>query len=250
MITLKENEKAEDLQYGGLFVIQSKDEYRFTTDAVVLANFVRDLNGKICVEFGTGSGVIALLVAKKKRPRKLYALEIQPQLADMAARSVKLNGMEDVIDVICGDLKQVSSLVPCAADAVVCNPPYRKRGSGERQEAENIALCRHEIAATLEDVIKSAAEILKNKGSLYLVHQSSRLCEAVCTMNKYNLAVKEILPVCPKPERQPSVVLLRAVKNAASDCILRAPVYVTDRDGNYTSAAKTFRSAAEKDIKE
>ena len=87
-IMLKDNEKLEDLQYNGLQIIQSADEYRFTTDAVLLANFCNDMKGKLCVEFGAGSGDISILIASKKHPAKVLAIELQPQLADMARRSV------------------------------------------------------------------------------------------------------------------------------------------------------------------
>ena len=105
-VILKQNETVEDLCCDGLMLIQSRSEYRFTTDAVLLANFCRDMSGKFCVEFGTGTGVIALLVAHKKHPKRLLALEIQAQLADIAERNVMLNNLEDTVEVVCGDLKQ------------------------------------------------------------------------------------------------------------------------------------------------
>ena len=239
MLNLKPDEKIEDLQCDGLQLIQSKNEYRFTTDAVLLANFVSPMQGKLCVEFGAGSGVISLLLAKKKRPKRIVAVEIQPQLADMMQRSVALNGLQDVIDVVCDDLKNAHLHVNCA-DAVVCNPPYRKLGSGEMQQSENLAICRHEIKATLSDVIASASKVLNNRGSLFLVHQAERLTEIVTLCSKHNVAVKEILPVCPRPNAQPNLVLVRGVKAGETDCKLHAPMYVTDEKGNYTPQAKAW----------
>ena len=238
-IELKPNEKIEDLQCDGLQLIQSSDEYRFTTDAVLLANFCNQMQGKLCVELGAGSGVISLLLAKKKRPRHVVAIEIQPQLADMMKRSVQLNDLQDAIDVVCDDLKNAHLHVR-DADAVVCNPPYRKLGSGEKQLNENIAICRHEIKCTLRDVVASAARVLNNRGSLYLVHQADRICEIVTLCAEHNLAVKEVLPVCPKPNTPPNLVLVRAVKAGELDCKLRAPMFVTDEHGNYTPEAKAW----------
>lgn len=239
-VNLLENEKLEDLQCDGLQLIQSATEYRFTTDAVLLANFVRDLSGKFCVEFGTGSGVISLLLAKKKHPKHVVALEIQPQLVDMARRSVHLNNLQSVISVVHGDLKNARNLIDGLADVVVCNPPYRKVGSGERQLKQNVALCRHEIAATLADVVQSASKILNNRGNFYLVHQASRLCEIISLCHENNVAVKEILPVCPTPQKQPTLVLVRGVKCAKSDCTLHSPMFVCDENGNYTERAKAW----------
>lgn len=223
---LKPHEKVEDLQCDGLVIIQSSEEYRFTTDAVLLANFCRDMTGKFCVEFGSGCGVVAILVAYKKNPRRLVAMEIQPQLADMATRSVALNNMSDVVSVVCCDLKEAQNYIPQLADVVVCNPPYRKVGSGERQTSDNIAICRHEICATLADIVSSASKILNNRGNFYMVHQASRLCEIVTVCAEHDIAVKEIVPVCARLGKDPNLVLVRGVKNGRSDCILRAPLEV------------------------
>ncbi|MCH5156763.1 MAG: methyltransferase [Clostridiales bacterium] len=238
-IDLKPNEKIEDLQCDGLQLIQSSSEYRFTTDAVLLANFCRDMRGKTCVEFGAGSGVISLLVAKKKHPKAIVALEIQSQLCDMMNRSVLLNDLQNVISVYNCDLKDARSIVK-DVDVVVCNPPYRRVGSGERQLSENIAICRHEIKATLCDVVQSASSVLNNRGNFYLVHQADRICEIITLCRDNNVAVKEILPVCPAPGKQPNLVLVRGVKAGEQDCKLHAPMYICDEQGNYTPQAKAW----------
>ncbi len=240
MTNLLPTEKIEDLQCDGLQLIQSSEEYRFTTDAVLLANFCHDMTGKFCVEFGTGSGVISILIAHKKHPKKVLALEIQPQLVDMATRSVALNNLQDKIQVVECDLKNANDLAKGLADVVVCNPPYRKVGSGEQQLSQNLAICRHEICATLDDIITSASKCLNNKGNFYLVHQTSRTAEIISLCANNKLAVKEILPVCPKPNKQPNLVLIRAVKCGESDCVLHAPMYITDENGNYTPQAKAY----------
>ena len=238
-VELKPNEKIEDLQCDGLQLIQSQDEYRFTTDAVLLANFCNQMQGKLCVEFGAGSGVISLLLAKKKRPKSIVAIEIQPQLADMMQRSVHLNDLQSVVEVVCCDLKEAHKQVR-DADVVVCNPPYRRVGSGEMQLQQNLAICRHELKATLNDVIASASKVLNNRGSFYLVHQAERIAEIVTLCSEHNIAVKEILPVCPSPNKPPNLVLIRGVKAGEPDCKLHAPMCICDADGNYTPQAKAW----------
>ncbi len=240
-MNLQSDEKLEDLGYQGLQLIQSTKLYRFTTDAVLLANFCHDLSGKFCVEFGTGSGVVSILVAAKKHPKKIVAIEIQPQMHNLAVRNVQLNNLQGQIDVVLDDLKNAPKILGNnLCDAVICNPPYRKVGSGQTQLDPVLAVCRHEVSATLADVIGSAAKILNNKGSLYLVHQASRLAEIITLSAQNNLAVKEILPVCPRPNAQPNLVLIRAVKCGASDCKLYAPLSVLDADGNYSPQAKAW----------
>ena len=128
--------------------------------------------------------------------------------------------------MVCDDVKNAANLVTKPADVVVCNPPYRKLGSGERQLAPNLALCRHEIAITLAEVIECAAKTLNNRGTFYLVHQAERIAEIVSTCNAHQLAVKEIVPVCPRQGKEPNLVLVRAVKCGGQDCKLRLPIYV------------------------
>lgn len=238
MVNLLVHEKIEDLQCDGLRIIQSDEEYRFTTDAVLLANFCRDMRGKTCVELGAGSGVVSILIAHKKHPKRVVAVEIQPQLCDMMRRSVALNNQNE-IEVYHADLKDALQIVR-DVDVVVCNPPYRRVGSGERQLKENIAICRHEIAVTLADVISVAAKLLNNKGVFYLVHQAERTCEIITLCKDNGLAVKEILPVCPTPKREPNLVLVRAVKGGAFDCRLHSPLYITDEQGAYTGRASAW----------
>ncbi len=239
-VQLLPHERVEDLMCDGLQIIQSAVGYRFTTDAVLLANFCKDMSGKYCVEFGSGCGVVSVLVAHKKHPRKLLAIEIQPYLHELTERNFALNNLNGVAQAVCGDLKDAHKLVDGLADVVVCNPPYRKVGSGEMQLDPSLAICRHEIKATLADVITAAARVLNNRGAFYLVHQSSRLAEIVSLCALANLAVKEILPVCPSPGKEPNLVLIRAVKCGAADCVLHAPMYVTDENGNYTPQAKAW----------
>lgn len=226
MVQLKGKEKIEDLQCGGPGIIQSEAEYRFTCDAVLLANYASPMKGKLCVEFCAGSGVISILVAHKKHPAKVVAIELQEQLADMARRSVELNGMGEQVEVVCDDVRNAAKYISKPADVVICNPPYRRKDSGERQEALNLALCRHEIAITLAEVIECAAKVLNNRGTFYLVHQAERVAEIVSECARYSLAVKEIQPVCPRLGREPNLVLIRAVKCGGADCKLRSPIYI------------------------
>lgn len=242
MTTLYDGEKTEDLQCDGLQIIQNKNLYRFTTDAVILANFVGELKGKTAVEFCAGSGVISVLVAHKKHAKKVLAVEIQPQLADMARRSVELNNMQDVIQVVCDDLKNAPNLCKNLVDAVICNPPYRKIGSGERQQNDSLAVCRHEIATNMREICASASRILNNRGSFYVIYQSSRLSELICEMNSVGIATKEILPIAPRPNAEPVLVAVRGVKGGKSDVVLHKPMCVLDEDGNYSPEAKAYYS--------
>jgi len=211
-VELKQNERIEDLQIGGLGIVQSADEYRFTSDAVLLANFVRVKRSDTVADFGAGSGVISILLAYKQRPKKVYGVEIQPALADMASRSVRMNGLDGIIEIINGDVKKFAEQV----DVVVCNPPYRKAGSGQAQEKENLRICRHEISITLDEIVKCASEVLRHKGKLYLVHQAGRTAEIFQSFSKHGIEPKMIQTVCQKG-KAPDVVLICGIKGAAPE---------------------------------
>ncbi|MDD4290972.1 MAG: methyltransferase [Clostridia bacterium] len=209
-VSLKGKERLDDLQLDGLFIIQNPDNYLFTCDAVELANYVSNARGKTVADFCSGSGIISILIAHKKHPKIVYGVEINSYMAEMSARSVRLNDIQNV-DVIQGDVKNAQLLFKKESiDIVVSNPPYRKLNSGEVQSQSHLALARHEILLNHEELISAAAYVLKCKGSLYLVHQFERLAELFYTMKNYGLEPKE-LHVLGEPLR-PSRVIIRAVK--------------------------------------
>lgn len=236
---LKPNEKLEDLGYNGLQIIQSETEYRFTTDAVLLANAVGDLTGKRAVDLGTGSGIIAVLLATKKNAKHVWGVELQPQLADMAQRTVQHNKLDNVTIVNC-PMQDAYKSLGGDYDCVVCNPPYRKCGSGERQLAPNLALCRHEIAVTLEGVIVSAKRLLNTKGSLYLVHQAERLAEICYLMKQNGIEPKVITPIAPRVDAQPNLVIVKGVLCGNVGCTVSKTLEILDEKGNYTPQVAAF----------
>lgn len=187
---LLDNERLDDLQYNGLQIIQNPDYYCFTSDAVLLANYAK-YKGRVC-ELGCGSGVISILAAAKN-VITVKALEIQSCMADMARRSVLLNGMADRIEIVEGDIKNARSILgPEGFDTVLCNPPYMKERGGERNENPVSAIARHEVLIDLDGVCKSAAELLKYGGSFYMVHRADRLAEIICRLVAHGLEPKKI----------------------------------------------------------
>lgn len=241
-VVLKADEKIEDLQVGGLFIIQSASQYRFTSDAVLLANFTDGLVGKKVVELCSGSGVISILVAYKQRPEKIIAVEIQETLADMAARSVALCGLQDTVSVVTGDAKCAEKVIGNNFDAVICNPPYRKIGSGERQKNMPLAIARHEIAINLKEVIDSAQSLLKFGGAFYLVHQAERLSEIITLCASSGLEPKKLCLVSSKQDSAPNLVLVKAKKGGKRGLTILPNIVMFDQDGNYTQTVKQLYS--------
>lgn len=237
MQNLKENEVAEQLGVNDLQIIQNTKGYRFTTDAVLLANFLPDLKDKKLADLGCGSGIISILAAAKKNAT-VVAVELQPPLADMAQRSVEMNNMQRQIQVVCEDIKSFKNTQKGVFDAVVCNPPYQKQGSGFLKKTEEQSICKAEIAITLAEIIESASVMLKNKGELFLVHQSQRLAEIFYLCKQYGLEPKNLCTVTPREGECPNLVLVSAKKKGGVGLSWKKGIVVFDKSGKYTTTVK------------
>lgn len=195
---LRENERIDDLQRNGYRIIQNPEKFCFGMDAVLLSGFARVKRGAQVLDLGTGTGIIPILLEAKTEAAHLTALEIQEESADMARRSVQLNGLEGKIDVVTGDIKEADQLFKAASfDVVTCNPPYMIGQHGLRNPEEPKAIARHEILCTLEDVVRNAAKLLKTGGSFFMVHRPFRLAEIITVMTQYKLEPKRMQLVYP-----------------------------------------------------
>lgn len=215
MDLVKPNERVDDLLVNGLKIIQNPSSFRFGCDAVELANFVTGGVKDKAVDLGSGSGIITILLAgKKKIP--CIGVEIQPEMADMSRRSIELNGLSDSASVICSPMQKVTARIGReSASIVVCNPPYRRAGSGEKQLSESVALARHEIAVTLREVVETANALLKNGGSFYLVHQTERLAEVISECLGAGLEPKVLQILTPAEGKKPHLFLLKCKKGGS-----------------------------------
>ena len=215
MTLIKENERLDDLQFNNLFIIQDTKGYCFTSDAVALANFVKVKNGGKLVDLCSGSGVIGILASAKNKVSKTILVEIQECLADMSKRSIEYNGL-DSIEVVNAPLQNVSKSIGVGVyDAVVCNPPYKKCGTAKMlNENESIAIARHELTVTLEEIIKEASVLLKFGGEFYIINKEERLTDMIVLLRKYHLEPK-VLKILPSTKGA-NVVMLKAKKGGKS----------------------------------
>ncbi|WP_196594737.1 tRNA1(Val) (adenine(37)-N6)-methyltransferase [Pectinatus sottacetonis] len=227
-------ERIDDLLTDGLKIIQNKKEFCFSLDAVLLAHFV-NVKKKYCgVDLGTGTGVIPLLLSKKVE--KIYAVELNPVMIDLAQRNVILNNLADKISVKSGDYRKIREFYPPQfADFVVVNPPYRPVRHGNINVTAGIASARHEITATLADVVKAAAYVLRFRGKFAMVHLPERLAEIIVEMNKNNIVPKRLCFVQPKKDKPPNMVLIEGVSGGAQGGLkVDTPLIVHNEDGSYT----------------
>jgi len=232
---LRPGERVDDLQCGGLKIIQNSRFFSFGIDAVLLANFAHVRTEDIVVDLGTGSGVIPLLLACKTKASKIYGIEINSDMVDMAKRSVKMNSLDDRIDIIEGDLKEISCyLDKNSVDVAVSNPPYRKMHSGYISPSNARAIATYEIKCTLEDIAESAAFVLKNKGRFYMCQRSARLADSICAMRANGIEPKRLRMVQPFVNKKPNIFLIEGVKGAKPFIEVMPTLVIYDEDGNYT----------------
>lgn len=234
-IDLFENERLDDLQYKGLRLLQKKDGFCFGVDAVLLSHFAQVSKNSVVIDLGTGTGIIAILISEKKEPREVVGLEIQKDIAEMAERSVRLNKLDDKVRIVHGDIKDAVKLFGAASfDAVVTNPPYMEKGCGLLNPGDAKAISRHEILCTLEDVVSTAAKLLRPGGKLSMVHRPQRLSDIIYYMRNYNIEPKQLRLVHPSPGKKPNLVLISGCRNGNPELRVQEPLYIYDSLGHYS----------------
>ena len=232
---LKDNEQLDDLQINGLVIIQNKNKFRFGTDAVLLSYYAKIKSGGRCIDLGTGTGIIPLLISAKSDSREIVGLDIQSELCEMATRSVEHNKLTDRIKIVCGDVKNIQKLFGKETfENVVSNPPYMKNGSGFQSEHESIAMSRHETMCNIQDIAKAAEYLLKDKGTLSMIHRPNRLVDVLSILRECSLEPKSIRFVHPKAGKAPNLFLINAQKNTKPFLKVEDPLIVRLADGQYT----------------
>lgn len=232
---INEDEIIDDLQLDNLQIIQKKDGFKFGVDAVLLSDFARVKSRFRVMDLCTGTGIIPFLLYGKYKPKEIYGLEIQKEMSDMAAKSVKLNSLEDRVFFINGDLKNDKLLKTFDKfDVVTVNPPYKLNNSGILNSHDKLAIARHEIMCNLEDVIAASRILLKDNGRLYMVHRPERLADIFGLMRKYKIEPKRVKMIHPKPGKAPNIVLVEGQRDGGAYLKWDEPLYVHKENGEYT----------------
>lgn len=271
-IQLNENERIDDLEIKNMKIIQNKDGFCFGIDSVLLSDFAKEIkdNSRV-VDLGTGTGILGILLCAKTNLKEIVGIEIQEEVAEMAQRSILLNDLENKFKILNMNIKEILNhknksnkkiiknkfnnkninykmknknkinklnqkinLEKNSFDYVITNPPYKKINTGKINENEKKLISRHELTASLDDFIETANFLLKDKGSLFMVHRPDRLVDILEKMRIEKIEPKEIRFVYPKVNEKPNLILIRGVKNAKPFLKVDRPLYVYDERGNYT----------------
>ncbi len=224
-------------------IYQYTEGFAYGTDAVLLSAFVKVKKGDIGAEFGTGTGIIPILIAHHKNPEKIFAFEIQEDYALLARENVELAEMSDKIEIIHDDIKNITPYYLRdrgveSVDFVFSNPPYMKMTSGYLNESERKLTARHELFCSIEDICLSASKILKNGGDFYVVYRPDRMCDLFVALRKAGLEPKEMTEVVSRKGEAPTLILVKARKGAFSSLKISKPFVIYDGNIN-TDEMKT-----------
>ena len=234
-VTCGEDERIDDLQRNGYRIIQKKKGFCFGMDAVLLSGFAQVKEGEVAVDLGTGTGIIPILLEAKTKGKHFTGLEIQEEVAEMAGRSVRLNQLENRVDIVRGDIKEASRLFGKASfDVVTSNPPYMNDNHVLKNPELPKAIARHEVFCALDDVCREASLLLKSGGRFYMVHRPHRLAEIITALKTYKLEPKRMKLVHPFVDKEANMVLIEAVRGGRSMMKVEAPIIVYREPGVYT----------------
>lgn len=241
------DETMEDLQFAGLKLLQKQSGFRFGMDAVLLADFAPAR--RRVMDLCAGSGIIGLLYAGRHLHSQVTAVEILPELADMARRSVDINQIEGRMQVQCADIRAHRQLwTPGQWDLVLCNPPYLRAGDGRTSPDAARALARHEEQCTLADAANAAGHLLKHAGHYAMIIKADRSVDAMEAMRRCGLEPKRGRQVAHTVKSRPSLVLLEGIKGAKPGFIWEPLLICTDENGCDTAEINRIYHRGEEGI--
>ena len=239
MELMKPGERMDDLQLCGMRILQKERGFRFGMDAVLLADFARIGPGEDAADFGTGTGILPLLLLGREKGRHFDAFELQEDMADMAQRTMRLNGLEERVTVHALPVERADEVVrPGALGSIVCNPPYGVPGATLRNPSDALSLARHQGAQGLSAWLTMAWRLLRGKGRLAVIYPAPRMLEMMMAMERAHLTPKRFRMVYPAADRPANLVLIEAMKDAKPMLHPEPPLIVYEADGSMTPELK------------
>jgi len=220
---------------GRIQVKQNQAGYRFSIDAVLLADQAAPRSGDKVIDLGTGCGIISLIMAYCNPDITVYAVEVQEELTQLAISNVKNNSLQDCITVLGADMKTMKpDMTAGPVDLVVCNPPYRRPGAGRINPDNQRAVARHELKANLQDVIVTARRMLKTAGRFVTIYTAERTADILCQMRIDSIEPKYFRTIHSNPGSEAKLILVEGIKGGNPGLKIAPPLIVYDQNGDYT----------------
>lgn len=228
------------LGYKDLYIVQDTDMFKFSLDSALLPNFVTvNLKTKEILDIGCGNAPIPLILSRRTKAN-ITGVEIQKDVYEMALESVKINKLENQINIINGDINEIYNTLNKKYDIITCNPPYFKvTASSNTNDSSYKTIARHEVKLNLENLIKISKTLLKTNGTLAIVHRPERLVDILTFMRQNNIEPKKIQFVYPKKGSEANVLLIEGTLNGSVGLKVLDPLYVYD-DGKYTKEVEKY----------
>lgn len=243
---IRDDETMEDLQLGGLKLLQKKKGFRFGMDSVLLAHFADIRKGDRTADFGTGTGILPLLLIGRGKGSEFHGLEIQPEYCEMAERTMKINHLTDRVHIHCHDAGQADLLFPpCSIDSVICNPPYGVPGSGLVSPFSDRAAARNQNPDTLQSFFRAAFRILKGRGKISIIYPVQHMLSVMNLMAVQHLEPKRFQLVYPQADGAANLVLIEGVKDARPSLHPMKPLVIFDEKKDLTNELKSIYHISE-----
>jgi len=236
-----EDEKLDELFDGRIRIIQKKAGYRFSLDAVLLAHFAARIPAASVIDLGTGSGIVPLILARKSASARITGVEVQPGLADMARRSIELNGLSGQVTIAQGDIRELAAVFPSASfDLVVSNPPYYPLDNGRINPHQEKAIARHEIKATVEDVIRVAHYLAADSGSVLIIFPAKRLIQLLYAFKTAGLKPRCLRIIYSRFSGEAKLVLAEGCRGGNPELEIAGPFSIYGADDEYSAEMKAI----------
>ena len=246
MPEIRPDETLEELQPGGLRILQKRKGFRFGMDAVLLSDFAGIRPGDHVADFGTGTGILPLLLISRGKGALFSAFEIQEDMADMARRTMLLNALADRVRVYCQPAEEALSVLgPRSVDAVICNPPYGLPGTTLLNPEEGRRTARHQAEDGLQAWFRTAFQLLKGRGRFCMIYPAPRMLQAMEALDAARLAPKRFRLIYPRADRPANLVLIEAQKDAKAMLHPMPPLIVYDADGRETEELRRIYNGPE-----
>lgn len=236
-VSVRQDEELDELFNGRLRIIQKKGGYRFSVDAILLAHYSAHLPARAAIDLGTGSGIIPLILARKTATPTIVGVEVQEEMADMARRTMLLNGLTGRVSILSQDLRTIGdSFPPASFDLVVSNPPYYPLTNGRINPAEEKAIARHEILLRLDDLVTCARYLVGPSGSFVIIYPAKRLLELIAALTAGALKPRLLRIIHSQKNGEGKLVVVEAGRGGNPELEIAPPLFVYDQGGGYSGA--------------